>query len=297
MAVRANVSYFEWFFFSLTKDIKSATFIYVEDENLDTDVDSIIAERNRLDKVFTDKFTKVVSVMFTDLKGSTSIAETEGDFATRSLIKHHNDIIFPIIKKHNGVLVKTMGDGTMSYFATAQEAVRAAVEAQKSMDAFNLGNTIATNIFMRIGIHTGTGIVEKNDIFGDVVNVASRFEGQANAGEICISEETFNKLSDKSEIYCRFIKETTLKGKKEPVKVYKAFWNPEEIELDMAGTIPVQQKEFKKGHSLVTKLILFVVLPLLIIFFIAKVTGILGNFSSEESRSTEYNVTMPSGAK
>lgn len=268
-----------------------------ENDSGNEDVDKILEERERLDKLFKEKFTRVITVMFTDLKGSTSIAETQGDFASRSLIKQHNDILFPLLKKHNGTLVKTMGDGTMSYFTNPQDALRVAVEIQKGIDAFNLEKKISIPILMRIGIHTGRGIVEQNDIFGDVVNVASRFEGQASPGEICISEETYNALSDKSEIYCRFVKETTLKGKKEPVKLYKAFWNPKEIELDISGKKPVQEKEVKKGLPLFAKIILFVVVPFLTIFLILKLTNIFSSSSIDEKRAKEHSVTIMDESK
>lgn len=262
----------------------------------DIDVEKIIDERKRLDKLFQDKFTRVITVMFTDLKGSTSIAETQGDFASRSLIKQLNDILLDIIKKHNGTLVKTMGDGTMSYFEKAQDALRSAVEIQKGVEGFNLEKNFQLPVFMRIGLHTGTGIVEKNDIFGDVVNVASRFEGQAAPAEICMSEETFNALEDKSEHYCRFLREATLKGKKEPFKIYKAFWNPKEVETDMARQKagPPEAAEVKKGLPVAVKIILYILIPLLIVFLLAKGKDIFSPSDTEEKRTKQHKINVPS---
>jgi class 3 adenylate cyclase len=259
--------------------------------NEDFNVDQLLAERDRLDKLFKDKFKRIITVMFTDLKGSTAIAEMQGDLMHRNIIKHQNDIIFPTIEKYKGILVKTMGDGTMSYFEKAQDCLRAAAEIQKGIDDFNLTKTINIPILLRAGIHTGEGIVEDNDIFGDVVNVAARFEGQAMAGEICISEETFNALDDKSEIYCRFIKEVEVKGKKEPVKLFKAFWNPKEVEADILQAASAPKIEGKKGLSrnlILAISMIIVVLIALIIYF--------GDFSSSvsvESRSKEHSVVIP----
>ena len=97
--------------------------------------------------------------MFTDLKGSTAIAEEMGDNAIRLLIEHHNDIVFPIIEKGKGRLVKTMGDGTMSYFDEAQDAVQTGMEIQKMIDEFNKSEEINIPMGIRIGIHTGPGLV------------------------------------------------------------------------------------------------------------------------------------------
>ena len=259
------------------------------DQNMD--VDKIIEERDRLDKLFKDQFTRIITVMFTDLKGSTSLAETHGDFATRSLIKQHNDILFPLFKKYNGTLVKTMGDGTMSYFADPLDAVRAAVEMQKGMDAFNMRKKLPMPVLMRIGIHTGQGIVEKNDIFGDIVNVASRIEGQASPGEIYISQETYNALSDKSEIYCGFAREAELKGKKDAMKLYKAFWNPGEIDRDLSAKIMVPQKEAEEKFPLQSKIGLAAVIALFLAFMILKMCG-MSRSSGEENRRKEHSVTI-----
>lgn len=263
--------------------------------NLDpSDIDKLLEQREQLDKLFKEKFTRLITVMFTDLKGSTSIAEMQGDLASRALIKQHNDIVFPLIAKNQGILVKTMGDGTMSYFNKPQDSIRAAIEIQKGIDQFNLEKKSKVPILIRIGIHTGQGIVEEKDIFGDVVNVASRFEGQANPGEIYFSEETYNALEDKSEFYCRFIKETTIKGKKDPVKLYKTFWNPKEIEAELHAPVSVKV-EAKEGISLTAKVILFVIMPLLIIFSVIYLRGIFS--ASNEKRTKQHSVTIPAPAE
>lgn len=270
-----------------------------EEKGADTnilDVDKLIEERERLESLFQEKFTKLMTVMFTDLKGSTSIAESSGDLASHTLIKQHNEILFPLIKKNNGVLVKTMGDGTLSYFENPQDAVRSAIQIQRDIDKYNTEKRPKTLILVRIGLHTGKGVVEKNDIFGDVVNTASRFKSSANPGEIYLSEETYDSLTDKSEFYCRFIKTTTLKGKKEAVKVYKAFWNPKEIEADKYE--PKREKVvIKKGLPLFAKVIIGVIVPLIIAFGL--MFGVFPNpFRSsqavkEERRSLEHTVTIP----
>lgn len=201
--------------------------------------------------------------MFTDCKGSTAITELKGDMAWRLTLQHHNNILFRAIKEHNGILVKTMGDGTMSYFNEALDAIRSAVDIQKNIAELNKDKKSKIPMQIRIGLHTGSGIVEKNDIFGDVVNVAARFEGLANPDEIYFSEDTFNALSDKEEINCRFIKKSLIKGKSQPYKIYKAFWKEEEFEkavfegyglkLHESGgtqrTIPINKNKITLGRT------------------------------------------------
>jgi adenylate cyclase len=202
--------------------------------SMSADLERLLEERARLDEIIQNKFTRTITIMFTDMKGSSSIAEEEGDMVSRFLIKKHNDIVFPVIKDNKGVLVKTMGDGTLSYFDSARNAVAAAVQMQININQFNHSRPTKTSIQIRIGLNTGSSIVEKNDIFGDVVNVASRFQTLALPGEIYISESTFNALADKNEFYSRFVRETNLKGVRGIYKVFKIFWDREDIERDKA---------------------------------------------------------------
>ncbi|MDH3973128.1 MAG: adenylate/guanylate cyclase domain-containing protein [Deltaproteobacteria bacterium] len=259
------------------------------------DIESYLDERVKMDSLFKEKFTRVITVMFTDLKGSTTITETQGDLATRMMLKQHNDALKPIISNNNGVLVKTMGDGTMSYFPDAQSAVIAASQFQETIDKMNLEKKFSAPILVRIGINTGEGIVEQNDIYGDVVNVASRFESSANAGEIYISESAYNAMADKTAVYCRFIKTTTLKGKKDPFKIYKVFWKTDEIEADKKAVATGQKAEGaekKKGMPPLLKLLLLALIPFLVVFLLMKGGSIIKQFQPEsEKRSLTHSAT------
>lgn len=262
------------------------------------DAESLMAERQRLEALFHQKFTKVITVMFTDLKGSTAITESEGNLAARELMKKHNDMLFPILEKHHGVLVKTMGDGTMSYFSKAQDAARAASEFQRTLKEYNATEKPKIPILVTTGIHTGTGIVEKDDIYGDVVNVAARFDAQAEANEICVSEETFNALEDKAEIYCRYFRMAKLKGKKDEFKIFKIIWDPADIEKDKAEiaagltTSPTTAPAPAKSGIFVWAAILAAVsIGVLAVFLLIKGNDMFTGFSSgEEKRSTTHTI-------
>jgi class 3 adenylate cyclase len=196
--------------------------------------EQLLAERLRLDALFAAKFNRTISVMFTDLKDSTAITEREGNLTARALMKRHNDIFFPLIEQNGGVLVKTMGDGTLSYYESAQSAAQTAVSFQSALRNYNLTHKPKIPIEVTIGIHTGEGIVEANDIFGDVVNVAARFQSQADAGEILVSQDTFDALQNRSDIYCRYVRMAQLKGKSDAFKIFKIFWDPADIASDKA---------------------------------------------------------------
>jgi len=251
----------------------------------DNDMDKYLAEREKLDSMFADKFNKFITVMFTDLKGSTTIAENEGDIVSRMLIKSQSDILLPAIKENNGVYIKSIGDGSLSYFENAQDAVRAAARIQKEMDLLNVSKKFKFPVLMRIGLHSGKCVVEEKDIYGDVVNTASRFESSADGGGILMSEDTYNAMSDKSEIYCRFVKQVNLKGKKEPYNAYKAFWNPLEIELDIQGkgTLPRQEANVPIRSSGI-KIVLGVSILIGIVFLLTLGSKYFGSTQQTESR-------------
>jgi class 3 adenylate cyclase len=254
------------------------------------DIEEYLEQRARMESMFEDKFTRILTVMFTDLKGSTSIAETQGDLVSRMLIKEHNDIVFPAIKEHSGVFIKSIGDGTLSYFENAQNAVRAAVLIQKGMDALNMSAKFKMPVLMRVGVHTGKCIVEKSDIFGDTVNTASRFESSANPGEILLSEDTYNALSDQGEVYCRFAKQVALKGKKEPYNAYKVFWNPTEIDKDKLAPVEAAAVRVKtSGGSWQIALWIVTALAIIVLLSIgAKFLG--GSKTIEERRSIDHSI-------
>ncbi len=80
-------------------------------------------ERKKLDQMIKDQYQKDIVVMFTDLKGSTSFFEAYGDIEGRAHIEQHNSILFPIIARHSGKIVKTMGDAIMAMFEEPEKSV------------------------------------------------------------------------------------------------------------------------------------------------------------------------------
>jgi class 3 adenylate cyclase len=258
-------------------------------------IEDYLRQREAMESAFDEKFTKTLTVVFTDLKGSTAIAEKHGDLVSRQLIQHHNEIVFPAVSEHHGTLVKSIGDGTLSHFDNALDAVRAAVRIQLGMDALNRSGKFSMPVLMRIGMHTGKCIVEQNDIFGDVVNTASRFESSANPGDIFLSEDTYNALSDKAEIYCRFERKVTLKGKTEPYNAYKAFWNPEEIEIDRQGGMkaPVEPVDPSATRRHWIKYAVAFSIVIMLVGALA-MRDRIRNLSGEEKRSINQTISTPS---
>lgn len=189
-------------------------------DNID-DIEKLLSARETIEKKIQEMYYRCITVMFTDLQDSTSIANKEGDIMARLIIKNHDDIVIPLIKS-TGTLVKTIGDGTLSYFSSADDALSVAIQIQKDLNHLNCDKKFTTQIRLRIGLHTGVCIVEHNDIRGNIVNIASRFESISKPGEIYLSEDTYNALSCEKKGLCRYLHTTAIKGiSDEKFKVYR----------------------------------------------------------------------------
>lgn len=121
-----------------------------------------------------------MAVMFTDVAGFSSLMESDESSAMKAL-DLIRQLLLPLLKRHDGRLVKEMGDGTLTVYSTPVAAVRVARALQRSL---------ADRSFeVRIGVHFGDVLEGEDDVFGDTVNVASRIEGVSAPGGVCVSEE------------------------------------------------------------------------------------------------------------
>jgi class 3 adenylate cyclase len=132
-----------------------------------------------------------VVLLFTDLKGSTSLYEALGDAAAYNLVRDHFDYLTDRIERHGGVVVKTIGDAVMAAFAAPDEAMRAALAAQLDIGEFNSGREDG-GIVLKMGLHQGPCIAvatgQRLDYFGATVNLAARVQGESRGGDIVISD-------------------------------------------------------------------------------------------------------------
>ncbi|RJQ49791.1 MAG: CHAT domain-containing protein [Nitrospiraceae bacterium] len=200
-------------------------------EDKHSDIDKILAEREKIDQLLKSKFSKEISIMFTDIKGSTSVYESRGDIDGRAMVHRHNEIVLPILKEYKGELLKTIGDATMTVFDKPAEALSAAVTIQQTLKEFNEKKPMNEQIHLRIGINYGTVIVDKGDVFGDVVNVASRVESLAHADEIYITEDMYQVTKSSDEFIFRYVDAAQVKGKKDALRVYRVLWHEEALSL------------------------------------------------------------------
>jgi class 3 adenylate cyclase len=136
-----------------------------------------------------------VTLLFTDLKGSTAMYERLGDLNAYALVREHFALLGKAVQEHSGAIVKTIGDAVMAVFSRPSDAVSAALHILGEIERYNSehGNP---GIILKIGAHCGSSIAvtlnENLDYFGQTVNVAARVQALADAGEICISEALYS---------------------------------------------------------------------------------------------------------
>ena len=167
-----------------------------------------------------------ITILFTDLKGSTALYERIGDLKAFSLVHQHFDRLGRVINDNSGAFVKTIGDAVMASFLNPVDAVKAALEMNKEIARFNRAFT-SRDVILKIGIHKGPCIAvtlnDRLDYFGQSVNIASRVQGLAGAEEVYITEAVFTFNGVKALLRgCKvFAGKVRLKGIQEETLVYK----------------------------------------------------------------------------
>jgi predicted ATPase/class 3 adenylate cyclase len=134
-----------------------------------------------------------VTFLFTDLEGSTRLWEEHAD-AMRDALARHDEILRDAVTTHSGHIVKTTGDGLHAAFATAHDAVRAATEAQRSLNDTDWG--AIGHLGVRMGVHTGEADVRDGDYYGTAVNRAARVSAAGHGGQVLVSHATEELVRD-----------------------------------------------------------------------------------------------------
>jgi class 3 adenylate cyclase len=182
-----------------------------------------------------EKFRRAITVMFTDIYGSTAYFEKFGDIAGLALVRECNDLLRGVIEKYGGRVLKTIGDAVMAVFDNCDESIRAAITIQRRLRQANAVRKKEDEMRVRIGLHHGIGIVKSDDVFGDVVNVASRVESIALPEQIVISDSLRRQISP-AQFDIVFLGSFRLKGKSEDRDLFLVRWSDTES-LNSAHTI------------------------------------------------------------
>jgi len=170
---------------------------------------------------------RLATVMFTDIVGYSSLTQKNERLALE-LLEEHRKIVRPIVTRHNGHEIKTMGDAFLIEFGSALEATQCAVDMQKTLHSHNEQSTVERRIHLRIGIHLGDVLKRQNDVLGDAVNIASRIERLAEADGICISQQVYDQVRNKIDCPIENLGSHQLKNIDYPIDVHRMLWEKDE---------------------------------------------------------------------
>jgi len=169
---------------------------------------------------------KDITLLFTDLKGSTALYDHIGDLNAFSLVQQHFDRLQEVTGRNEGAVIKTIGDAVMAAFSNPAHAVRAALEMRNEIGAVNRGAT-GSQLVLKIGLHKGAAIAvtlnDRLDYFGQTVNIAARVQHLADANEIYLSQDIYEsdgvaELLESSVIEARTAQ---LRGVEQEIPVFR----------------------------------------------------------------------------
>jgi len=163
---------------------------------------------------------KLAAIVVIDAVNYSALVERDETATLSAFDNHYKDVIAPQARRYRGRVFKRTGDGVLLDFRSAVEAVSFAVAVQVAMPARNRAIPDDRRIQFRIGINIGDIVEEGSDLLGDGVNIASRLEGLAEPGGICLSGSVFDYVRSKLDIGFDHGGKQALKNIAEPIDIY-----------------------------------------------------------------------------
>lgn len=166
--------------------------------------------------------SRIMTVMFTDMVGSTDMTQAQGDRAAQYVVRRHNTIVRNALAQHSGKEIKHTGDGIMASFSSSASGVEAAIAIQRAIRKHNT-QTPDQPLHIRIGINAGEPIEEEEDLFGTTVQLAARVCARCETDGILCSN-VVKELASGRGLNFTSLGAQELKGFKEQVVLYQVEW-------------------------------------------------------------------------
>ena len=182
------------------------------------DVVAEVVEQEQPDLKAWTSADGTLTLVFTDIAGSTALNLSFGDRAWLKVLRAHNEIVARVTAEHGGTVVKGQGDGFMLAFASVRRALACALEIEREIGA--TFDDPGSPIRVRIGVHTGEVVNEADDFFGHAVNYAARITGAATGGEILVSNLVHDLIEPTGEFRFDPPREVELKGIDDAARVH-----------------------------------------------------------------------------
>jgi class 3 adenylate cyclase len=198
----------------------------------------------------TEQQKSSLAILFADISGSTALYDKLGNERALKLVSGTLDILILEMAKHQGTLIKTIGDEIMCTFPGAVDAVNAAQAMHQKMEEQNPAN--GQPVYVRIGIHYGEVIQGAGDVFGDAVNVAARVTSISRARQITTTQSVVDMLPEDMRKKARPVMRAEFRGKQNALSIFLIIW-----EKDDTMSTRIGMSAYRKPAEAQTKSQLF----------------------------------------
>jgi formylglycine-generating enzyme required for sulfatase activity/class 3 adenylate cyclase len=164
---------------------------------------------------------RLAAIVAGDIAGYSRLMQLDEEGTHIRVKRTERELIEPTIAEHHGRLVKTTGDGFIAIFDSPVEAVRCSIVIQQNLVGRNAALPQDYWMEYRIGVNLGDVIIERDDIYGEGVNVASRLEGLAEPGQVYISGGIYEQIKHKLVCGYESLGDRKVKNITDPVRVYR----------------------------------------------------------------------------
>jgi adenylate cyclase len=190
---------------------------------------------------------RLTNILSADVFGYSRLMGQD-EAGTLALLNDYKGVMTGIIAQHRGRVVSTAGDAVLAEFPSSVMAVQTAVDIQRQLAERNQQFEPDRQMWFRIGINLGDVIVERDDIFGDDVNIAARLQAMAEPGGILISGTVFDQVKNKLSLSFNFLGPQRLKNIDAEVPVYSATISgavrpPSDIRVSQSAPPPSRQQK------------------------------------------------------
>ncbi len=177
---------------------------------------------------------KLAAILYTDVAGYSRLTGTDEE-GTHRRLSQYLDLIADQIEQHKGRVVHYAGDAVLAEFGMVSAALNCAASIQRDLSNRNADLPAERKVQFRIGINLGEVIVDRDDIYGDGVNIAARLESLAEPGGICISESVRAALGEKLPFGYEFMGEQRVKNIAAPIRAYRVILEATEFTWQASG--------------------------------------------------------------
>jgi adenylate cyclase len=198
---------------------------------------------------------RLAAILAADVVGYSALMERDEAGTFARLIKGRKELFEPEVAGHHGRIFKLMGDGLLAEFGSVVDAVECAVSLQRGIGERNASLPPAEQIQIRIGVNLGEVIVEGDDRYGEGVNVATRLEQLAGAGQVYVSGKVAKEVGKKLAFGFEPLGEKKVKNITEPVPVYR-------IILDGEAAPLFRKPSTRANRTMVTAIVALVLIAI-----------------------------------